>query len=88
MKTFQKKLLWTLLEIWIFDEVVEENHIENIFEIIKNFEEKYSRFIKWNYLWNLNNSWEAEIDDDFKTILEIAKKVQKKQMNYQIDILI
>jgi len=49
MKLFKKQLFWTVLEIWIYDEEIDENDLENIFEIVQNFENKYSRFKKWNY---------------------------------------
>lgn len=77
MKTFKENKFWTSLEIWIFDENIDENHIKNIFQIIDNFEEKYSRFKKWNYLWELNNSKKAKIDDDLKTIITIAKNINE-----------
>lgn len=88
METFKKNLLWTILEIWIFDEEIDKNHIENIYKIIENFEEKYSRFKKWNYLWQLNNSWKAKIDDDLKTILQIAKMAnESSKWHFDITIL-
>ena len=35
MKLFKKQLFWTVLEIWIYDEKIDENDLENIF--IKNW---------------------------------------------------
>lgn len=77
MKKFQKQALWTILEIWIYDEKIEKKHIENIYKIVEIFENKYSRFKKWNYLWELNKNKTAEINEDFKTILNIAKKANE-----------
>lgn len=77
MKLFKKQLFWTVLEIWIYDEEIDENDLENIFEIVQNFENKYSRFKKWNYLWKLNKYKSAEIDEDLKTIINIAKKSKR-----------
>lgn len=77
MKDYKKNFLGTVLEIRIFDEDVNNFHLENIFQIIKNFENKYSRFQKWNYLWKLNQEKKALIDNDFQTILNIAKKVNE-----------
>ena len=65
MKKYKKELLWTILEIAIFDDFVDDNDLENIFKLIKDFEEKYSRFKVWNYLWSLNKQKKAKIDDDF-----------------------
>lgn len=31
MKLFKKQLFWTVLEIWIYDEKIDENDLENIF---------------------------------------------------------
>lgn len=83
MKKYKKELLWTILEIAIFDDFVDDNDLENIFKLIKDFEEKYSRFKVWNYLWSLNKQKKAKIDDDFKAILILLKK----QMSYQKVIL-
>lgn len=77
MKNFKKEFLWTVLEIRIFDEKVNESDLEEIYNIVKNFEEKYSRFKKNNYLWNLNKNKKALIDEDFLTILNIAKKANE-----------
>lgn len=82
MKNYKKDFFWTILEIWIFDEKIDEKHLENIYEIIKNFENKYSRFEKWNYLYNLNQNKKAEIDDDLKTIINIAKKANELSYGY------
>lgn len=77
MKNFKKQFLWTFLEIEIYDKEINNYDLENIFKIIENFENKYSRFKKWNYLWNLNEKKEAEIDEDFKTIINISKKINE-----------
>lgn len=88
MKKYKKELLWTILEIAIFDDFVDDNDLENIFKLTKNFEEKYSRFKIWNYLWNLNKQKKAKIDDDFKTILNIAKKANElSKGHFDITIL-
>ena len=88
MKKYKKELLWTILEIAIFDDFVDDNDLENIFKLTKNFEEKYSRFKVWNYLWNLNKQKKAKIDDDFKTILNIAKKANElSKGHFDITIL-
>lgn len=88
MKLFKKQLFWTVLEIWIYDEEIDENDLENIFEIVQNFENKYSRFKKWNYLWKLNKYKSAEIDEDLKTIINIAKKANElSKWHFDLTIL-
>ena len=88
MKLFKKQLFWTVLEIWIYDEKIDENDLENIFEIVQNFENKYSRFKKWNYLWKLNKYKSAEIDEDLKTIINIAKKANElSKWHFDLTIL-
>ncbi|RAL57735.1 hypothetical protein BLD25_00035 [Candidatus Gracilibacteria bacterium GN02-872] len=77
MKLFKKQLFGTVLEIGIYDEKIDENDLENIFEIVQNFENKYSRFKKGNYLWKLNKYKSAEIDEDLQTIINIAKKANE-----------
>ena len=67
----------TVLEIAIFSERVDETIIQKIFSKVEDFEKKYSRFIKWNYLSKLNEEKEAEIDEDFLTIINISKKVHE-----------
>ena len=88
MKKYKKELLWTILEIAIFDDFVDDNDLENIFKLIKDFEEKYSRFKVWNYLWSLNKQKKAKIDDDFKAILNIAQKANElSKGHFDITIL-
>ena len=85
MKIYKKKLLWTILEIWVQDEITNENIFSEIFEMVKIFEEKYSRFKKWNYLYNLNILKEAKIDTDLETMINISKKVNEIS-NWYFDI--
>ena len=85
MKIYKKELLWTILEIWVQDEITNENIFSEIFEMVKIFEEKYSRFKKWNYLYNLNILKEAKIDTDLETMINISKKVNEIS-NWYFDI--
>ncbi|ATU05329.1 hypothetical protein BKN14_02650 [Candidatus Gracilibacteria bacterium HOT-871] len=88
MKKYKKELLGTILEIAIFDDFVDDNDLENIFKLIKDFEEKYSRFKVGNYLWSLNKQKKAKIDDDFKAILNIAQKANElSKGHFDITIL-
>lgn len=88
MRIFKEKLLWTILEIWIKAQNIDENDLKNIFEIVKNFENKYSRFIKWNYLYKLNKDKQAKIDEDFKAIINIAKFAnQISKWHFDITVL-
>lgn len=68
--------LWSLLEITIknFDN---DKIIKNCFNIINLFEAKYSRFVKWNFLHNLNNKKSSEVDLEFFSLIKLCLEVSK-----------
>ncbi len=70
-----KELFWSKLIIDIKDKVINDKIIDFCFETTKNFEKKYSRFIKWNYLYKLNQNKKARVDEEFLSILRLSKKV-------------
>ena len=75
---FSKELFWSRLDI----KIEEENDdlpdlIEEVFEEIYSFEMKYSRFIKWNFLYNLNKNKKALINREFFSILKLCLEVSR-----------
>ena len=72
---YSRNLFWSRLDITINSENIDTELIENCFLQAQNFENKYSRFIKWNYLYNLNMKKSSQIDWELFSILELCKKV-------------
>gem|GEM_PF-4467162 len=56
MPTFKKEALGTLLEIIVYNTNIHQADIDECFFCIKEFEQKYSRFRKDNFLAQLNRS--------------------------------
>lgn len=72
---FNRELCGSRLEILIHQEWEFLDLIQECFNIWENFEKKYSRFIKWNYLYNLNKNKQANIDEEFLSIIKLCLKV-------------
>jgi len=76
MEILKKEAFWSLLEIKtnskISDEIIKEINI-----IVESFENKYSRFKKGNYLYNLNKSWKGIIDEEFSILFEFCKMLNE-----------
>jgi thiamine biosynthesis lipoprotein ApbE len=72
---FTKELCGSRLEILIHQEWEFSDLIQECFQIWIDFENKYSRFIKWNYLYNLNKNKISHIDDEFYGILKLCLKI-------------
>ena len=68
---YKKEALGSLLTIESNIELSEIDivYIENK---LSSFETKYSRFIAWNYLDDLNKSWTSIIDDEFKALFNLC----------------
>lgn len=75
MKIFTHTSLWTILKIWIDVHTIDTSVIDSIFTMVDDFEKKYSRFITWNYLHQLNKNKQAIIEPELKTMISIAKKL-------------
>lgn len=61
---------------------IDQKHLLECEEKINSFEKKYSRFIKGNYLYNLNLSWTSHINDEFKTLFRLCEKVYLQTHGY------
>ena len=72
---FTKELCGSRLEILIHQEWEFSDLIQKCFNIGIHFENKYSRFIKWNYLYALNKDKHAIIDEEFLSIIRLCLKV-------------
>lgn len=80
---FSAELLWSFLTIDIKDAGdFFVSDVERCFEMTRKFEKKYSRFISWNYLSELNHSSKAKIDDEFYSMINLALKVSEMTQWY------
>lgn len=73
---FEKEALWSILKI-ITNNEIDNNILNKIINFVDIFENKYSRFIKNNFLYNLNKYWESIIDKDFLTLFNLSKTLYK-----------
>lgn len=74
---FSKNFLWSKLIIDIKDNKVDNNIIDLCFKNTEIFENTYSRFIKGNFLYNLNKYKKSDIDWDFYTMVNLAINTSK-----------
>ena len=74
---YSKDLFWSRLDLEIFEENIQNEIIEKCFETAKVFEEKYSRFIKWNYLSKLNDNKKAAITEEGKSLINLTNRVSE-----------
>lgn len=74
---YSRHLFWSVLDITIKSKEKKEEIIDKCFFETQLFENKYSRFIKWNYLYNLNKEKSSQIDWELFSILELSNKVSK-----------
>lgn len=74
---YSKDLLWSRLNLIINSENIDENIIKKCFDETEKFEKKYSRFIKWNYLYNLNKDKSSQVSWELLSIIKLANQVSK-----------
>ncbi|MDD3144827.1 MAG: FAD:protein FMN transferase [Candidatus Gracilibacteria bacterium] len=79
---YSKNLFGSRLDITIRSDIKVDDIIENCFLQAENFENKYSRFIKGNYLYKLNKEKSSQIDGELFSILELCKKVSELTSGY------
>ncbi|MDD3793503.1 MAG: FAD:protein FMN transferase [Candidatus Gracilibacteria bacterium] len=72
---YSRNLFGSRLDITINSKNIDEELIETCFLQAQNFENKYSRFIKGNYLYNLNKKKSSQIDGELFSIINLCKKV-------------
>lgn len=74
----EKESCWSLIRIDTKNIIVTHQILDKIYKVLSDFEQKYSRFIPWNFLHVLNINWKAIIDDEFKTIFRVCNLINKK----------
>lgn len=72
---FSTNGFWSRIDITIDDTHSNIQDIKECFLIIEKFEQKYSRFIKGNFLYTLNQTKNSPIDEEFFSLLTFAKKL-------------
>lgn len=88
MKKFSRELMWSVLNITIYDNDIDLEVIENCFFETEKFEKKYSRFLEDSYLSLLNkNKSSQEIPWELLSILKLSNKVSQIS-NWYFDITI
>ena len=58
------------------------DNIEEIFSYIEDFEKKYSRFIEWNYLSQINNGEIKNIENICREMIKLSLEVSKLSEGY------
>lgn len=75
---FSEKLLWSILFIDIKDDIeIDNDFIKNCFDEVKIFENKYSRFIKWNLLYNLNKTKSSQLNWELLAMINLSNRVSE-----------
>jgi len=70
-----RNLLWTRCTIEILDCDFSISDIETSFKILEDFEQKYSRFIVWNTLSEINTQKSYPLSKELKTLIELGIKL-------------
>lgn len=74
---FSENFLWSIITIEIKDDIINRDDISFCYSIIEKFEQKYSRFIPWNFLDTLNRKKKAVIDTEFYSLINLATRVSE-----------
>lgn len=83
----EKQSCWSIIKIDTKNSILDESIINKIYLTLDDFENKYSRFIKWNFLYNLNEFWKSSIDNEFKAIFKVCDFLNKTS-NWYFDITV
>lgn len=78
----EKESCGSIIKIDTKENTINHNILSQIYSILDNFEKKYSRFIKWNFLYKLNKSWKSVIDSEFKTLFRVSDFLNKASSWY------
>lgn len=74
---FSKELFWSTLKITVNSINVDNTLINRCFDETKDFENNYSRFIKWNFLYYLNKNKSSQVSWELLSILNLSNKVSE-----------
>ena len=72
---YSQELFWSRLNIIIHSDNIDQGIVDYCFRETETFEKKYSRFIKWNYLYELNKNKSSQIDRELLSIIKLCRKV-------------
>ena len=78
----EKESCGSIIKIDTKGAVLDEESISHIYWILETFEHKYSRFIEWNFLHQLNESWRSLIDDEFRTLFKVSSLLNTQSQGY------
>lgn len=70
------------LDITIYSAEDAEKLVKQCFMLVDDFEEKYSRFKKWNFLSELNQTKKSKIDAEFLSLINLSLKVSHITKGY------
>lgn len=88
MKELKKECFWTVLKILILDEIKDSQKVvKEVFDFVDKFEAMYSRFRKWNYIYNLNKNKFWFCTDELKSMIILSQKISQIT-NWNFDITI
>jgi thiamine biosynthesis lipoprotein ApbE len=83
----EKQSCWSLIVIDTKDNNLSSQTLDKIEKTLYDFEQKYSRFIPWNFLHVLNHTWKSKLDEEFKTLFRVCDLLNK-QTNWFFDITV
>lgn len=79
---YSKKLFWSQLDITIEWDNINTDIVDNCFDETEAFEQKYSRFIKNNFLDNLNTNKSSTLNKELLYIINLCQKVSELTEGY------
>ncbi len=82
MQKFQIESIWTHLSLMIDTPHSCDEVFSRIRIYLANFEQKYSRFLEWNWLYTLNTSRRGTLDTDGKNMLSYMLELATKTDGY------
>lgn len=81
MQKYSLDVIGTHLDIYI-DTTEEISLFESIWNRLQDFEKKYSRFLEWNWLSDLNKTRRWILDRDSRNMIEYALEVAQNTNGY------
>ncbi len=77
MRSYTKECFWSLLDITFASSEDRDWIISESFALLDDFEQKYSRFISWNILSEINKKKQGVLPDEIMTLVGLAQKVSQ-----------
>jgi thiamine biosynthesis lipoprotein ApbE len=82
MQKYSLDVIGTHLDIYIDTTEDTSSLFENIWNRLQDFEKKYSRFLEWNWLSDLNKTRHWVLDRDSRNMIEYALEVAQNTNGY------